>query len=251
MIALVTGASSGIGYEIVKELCLKNIECIAVARNKEKLEELKRQFENIVQIYSLDLSQEKNCYLLYEKLKNKNIDIVINNAGVGVLGNFIDTNLRNELDMIDINIKAVHILTKLFLKDMVEKDYGYILNISSIGAYINGPIISSYYATKAYVSSFSKAIIYELSKLKSKVYVGVAYPGPVNSNFNYFAGAKNLKGAYSPEFVAKYIVRKMLKKNHIIVPGVKIKLLKFITKILPGGIISNISYYQNLKKIRD
>lgn len=135
MKALVTGASSGIGREMAKILSDMGYDLILVARRKKKLEELKKQLTTKVTIINLDISSTYNCMKLYDKVKKEDIDIVINNAGFGLFGEFTETSLDKELDMIDTNIKAVHTLTKLFLKDFKEKDSGYILNVSSSAAF--------------------------------------------------------------------------------------------------------------------
>ena len=131
MKALITGASSGIGYSMAKYLSNLGYDLILVARDKEKLQSIQKELKTDVKIVVADLSQESKVKELYVLCKNDNIDILINNAGFGLFGEFDSTDLSNELNMVDVNIKAVHILTKLFLKDMVKKDSGYILNVSS------------------------------------------------------------------------------------------------------------------------
>lgn len=250
MKALVTGASSGIGEEITKYLTSLNIECIAVARNGEKLKTLKTKLNNKIEIIPADLSIKNNCIKLFNTLKSKNIDILVNCAGQGVIGKFTTTDLERELEMIDLNIKSVHILTKLFLNEMIKKDHGYILNISSIGAFINGPLISSYYASKSYVSSLTQAIDYELKKEKSKVVISCAYPGPVKTNFNKNANAYDLGNSYNSSYVAKYIIDSMFKKKKVIIPGFKIKILYLLIKILPRKVFTYFSYIQTKKKLK-
>ena len=105
----------------------------------------------------MDLRDEKSCRMLYERVRAEEIDILINNAGFGLCGPFDETSLDRELEMIDLNIRAVHILTKLFLRDFIERDYGYILNVSSIAAYAPGPLMATYYASKAYVLRLSQS----------------------------------------------------------------------------------------------
>ena len=122
MKALVTGASSGIGKEIAYYLASLGIDLIIVARNKENLEKIKKDVNVNVKIITMDLSNKENCEKLYEETKNEDIDILINNAGFGVHGKFCDTDLAKEVQMIETNITAVHILMKLFLKDMVKKN---------------------------------------------------------------------------------------------------------------------------------
>ena len=148
--ALITGASQGIGKEMAFILSKKGYHIIVVARDRKKLEDTFKNIKNCT-IIDMDLSITKNCYKLYEQAKN--IDILINNAGYGIFGNFLDTNVEKELNMIDLNIKSLHLLTKLFLKDMVKKDYGYVLNVASIGSFFPSPLLSSYYASKSYVLS--------------------------------------------------------------------------------------------------
>ena len=172
MIALITGASSGIGRDMARTLNNLNYDIIIVARDKEKLEELKKELNeknnNKVEIYIADLSKEEECINLYNEIKEKYkyIDLLINNAGFGLCGKMINTNMNTEMQMIDTNIKAVHIITKLFLKDMVERDSGKILNVASIAAFMAGPLMATYYATKNYVLRFSQAIKEELKKDK-------------------------------------------------------------------------------------
>ena len=159
MKALITGASSGIGRDIARELSNRGYDLILVARRKSRLEELANELNTKVEIIDMDISSTYNCMQLYNKVKKDNIDILINNAGFGLFGSFDETNLDKELDMIDLNIKAVHVLTKLFLKDFIEKDKGYILNVASSAAFVPGPLMATYYATKAYVLQLTEALV--------------------------------------------------------------------------------------------
>lgn len=128
MKALVTGASSGIGRDIARVLINKGYDIIAVARDEVKLNKLKSELGSKVEIIAVDLENPEACKELYKTVKNKDINILVNNAGFGEFGEFTTTNLDKELNMINTNITAVHILTKLFLQDMIKKDKGYILN---------------------------------------------------------------------------------------------------------------------------
>ena len=143
MKALVTGASSGIGKHMAYYLADKNIDLILVARNKKAMEKIKKEVNVSVKIISLDLTKIENVYKLYEQTKSEKIDILINNAGFGLFGTFAETNLDRELEMIDLNIKAYHILTKLYLKDFIKKDSGYILNVCSSAGFMAGPRLST------------------------------------------------------------------------------------------------------------
>lgn len=248
MKALVTGASSGIGYDMAKYLSKKGYDIIAVARNEQRLNELKKEIHTNIQVIKLDLSKSANCKKLYEQVKNQDIDILINNAGFGLLGEFYKTNLNTEINMINTNIKAVHILTKLFLRDMIKKDSGYILNVASIAGFTPGPLMATYYSTKAYVVRLSQAISKELKKRNSNVSISILCPGPVNTRFNETANAEFSLKSLSSEYVAKYAIDKMFKKKLIILPGLYIKILKLLSKIGSDKMILEVIYYAQRKK---
>lgn len=242
MVALITGASSGIGADIARILSDKGYDLILVARNKRKMEILAKELKTNIEIIPMDISSTYNCTELYNMVKKKNIDILINNAGFGLFGEFVNTKLDKELDMIELNIKTVHTLTKLFLKDFVKKDKGYILNVASSAAFMPGPLMSTYYATKAYVLHLTESINEEIRRKKSNVYIGALCPGPVNTNFNKVAGVTfNLDSLESYD-VAKYAVKQMFKKKTIIIPGIKIRLGVFILRFLPKSLIRKIAY---------
>ena len=249
MKALVTGASSGMGRDMAKELANRNIDLILVARDLDKLNDVKEQIKNVnVQVIEKDLSIEQNCIDLYEELKDQKIDILINNAGFGVFGDFTKTSLDKELNMIKTNVVAVHILTKLFLKKMEEENSGYILNVASIAGYMPGPLMASYYSTKAYVVRLTQAIKEELRRKKSKVKVGVLCPGPVDTNFNNVAGVKFKAKSLSSESVAKYAVNKILKKKFYLVPGLEIRALRIVSKIIPDNLMAKMAYNIQVRK---
>lgn len=217
-------------------------------RDKEKLNELKKDLKTEVLVIVQDLANNQNCNDLYEKAKNEDIDIIINNAGFGDFGEFTNTNLDKEINMINTNITAVHILTKLFLQDMVKKDKGYILNVASIAGFMPGPLMATYYSTKAYIVRLSQSIYEELKKKKSNVTISVLCPGPVATNFNNVAGVKfNLK-SMSSEYVAKFAIKEMFKKKLIILPGLKIKIARFLAKISPEKLVGRICYHMQEKK---
>ena len=248
MKALVTGASSGIGYEISKYLAKRGYDIIVVARNRQALENLKNEIKTDVQTVCMDLSVVDNCVKLYENFKDENIDVLINNAGFGMYGNFDILDMNKEIEMINVNILACDILTKLFLKDMKKRDSGYILNVGSIAGFMPGPLMSSYYASKSYVVKLTQAIRKELKKSKSGVSVSVLCPGPVNTNFNNTAGVKFAVRPLSSEYVAKYAVDMLFKKKLVIVPGFTIKLARFFSKFTPDNILAEITYYIQTKK---
>lgn len=249
MRALITGASSGIGKNMAYVLANKGIDLILVARNKDELLKIKANVKVNVEVIKLDLLKEKNVFKLYEMCKDRNIDILINNAGFGLFGLFTETDLDRELEMIDLNIKAYHILTKLFLKDFVEKDNGYILNVASSAGFMAGPRLSTYYATKNYVLKLTMAINEELRQSGSNVVVSALCPGPVNTNFNKVAhGEFSIKEA-SPKYVAEYAINKLFKKKMIIIPTFRIKLGIFLLRILPYRIQLIYCYHIQGKKL--
>lgn len=244
MKALITGASSGIGYEIAKILSNMGYDIFAVARREDKLDKLKTTLKTNVAPIVLDLSKQDNCFLLYDQLKDENIDILINNAGFGVFGDFASSDIDRELEMIDINVKAVHIITKLFLKDFIKRNSGYIMNVASSAGFIpGGPLLAGYYSSKAYVLNLTNAIYEELRHIKSNVHVCSLCPGPVNTEFNKVAGIKTFGvKSLSSEVVAQYAIKKMFKNKLIIIPGADIKLLKFGVRFASTKLIIKNSY---------
>ena len=240
MKALITGASSGIGREMTKYLSSLGYDLIIIARDKNKLIELKKELNTKVIIYNYDLSNIDNCYKLYDNVKKEKIDIIINNAGFGLFGDYRENNLDTELNMIDLNIKALHVLTKLFVNN---KDVKYILNVaSSAGLTKGGPLMSTYYATKSYVCSYSVALYEELRRNKDDKVISVLCPGPVDTNFNRRANVKfNLK-SLTPEYVAKYAIDNMFRRKLIIIPGTSVKLGMFFMRFLPTKLLLKITY---------
>ena len=251
MKALITGASSGIGTSFARYLSKLGYDLILVARNKDKLQELQKELPTDVKIVVADLSQESKIKELYVLCKSDNIDLLINNAGFGLFGEFDSTDLTREMEMIDVNIRAVHMLTKLFLKDMVKKDSGYILNVASSASFQAGPLMATYYASKSYVQRLTVAIYEELRRKKSKVHVSCLCPGPVKTNFNDVANVDfSMKGLDS-DYVAKYAIDKMLKKNKLlIIPGKKMKMLVFFNRFISTKRAAKIVYKFQKKKER-
>ena len=246
MKVLITGASTGIGHDMAIYMSKLGYDLYVVARDKDKLNELKNEVTTNVYVYDYDLSNIDNCYKLYDKLKNEKIDIIINNAGFGVYGNYNDDILDKELNMIDLNIKGLHILTKLFLTNDYTKR---ILNVSSsAGLMKGGPLMSAYYATKSYVCSYSFALYEELRRNKSNKKISVLCPGPVDTEFNKRANVRfNLKSLTS-EYVAKYAINKMFKDKLIIIPGIGVRLGIFFSRFIPTKLLLKISYGIQKKK---
>ncbi len=249
MKALITGASSGIGKNLAYTLANKNIDLIIVARNKEELEKVKDNVKVNVRVIVMDLQNTKNVYKLYEMTKDENIDILINNAGFGLFGLFNETDLNRELEMIDLNIKAYHILTKLFLQDFIKKDQGYILNVCSSAGFMAGPRLSTYYATKNYITKLTMAINEELRQMGSRVSISALCPGPVNTNFNKVANGEFAIDEVSPKMVAEYAIKEMFKRKMLIVPTLKMKLTLFFSRFAPYRLQLLIAYHIQGKKL--
>ena len=242
MKALITGASSGIGRDMAFVLGNMGYDLILVARGKEALEDVQKSIKTNVDIISLDLSSTFNCMKLYNKVKKENIDILINNAGFGACGKFDEIKIDTELDMIDLNIKTVHTLTKLFLKDFKKRDSGYILNVASAAAFLPGPLMATYYSTKAYVLSLTEAIYQELKQDGSNVYIGALCPGPVDTNFNNIANVEFSVKPLTSKYVAEYAIKKMFQGKLVIIPGVMTRAGIYFSKILPLKLKLKISY---------
>lgn len=253
MIALVTGASSGIGRDIAKELAKKGYDIIAVARNKEALENLKKEIDNVkVDIQILDVTNREGCIQLHDEMIKKYgfVDIVVNNAGFGTCGKFVDTDLNKEIKMIDTNITALHMLTKLFLIDMVKEDKGYIMNVASIAGFMPGPLMATYYSSKAYVVRLTQSIRQELFMMKSHVKISALCPGPVKTNFDKVADVQFSLKEVNSQWVARYAVSKMFKNKILIFPGVKIWLARIGAKIMPDQFMAFICYFMQKRKIK-
>ena len=243
MKALITGASSRIGLDMARYLATKKCELILVARNKEKLEEIQEKLPTKVTIIIADLSNEQRVKDLYVLAKKENIDILINNPGLGDFGPLTDTDLNKDLELINTNIKAVHILTKYIVKDMEKRNTDtYILNVASSAAFQPGPLMSTYYATKSYIYQLTEALYYEEKKKKSKVHVSVLCPGPVETNFNNVAGVKFSIKPLKSTYVARYAIDKMFDKKMLIIPGFKMKCAKFFSRFVSDKFLLRLTY---------
>lgn len=249
MRALVTGASSGIGYSMARYLSRIGYDLIVVARREECLLNLKNECKTDVEIITLDLSIIANMYKLHDMTLKYDIDIVINNAGVGLYGEFYDIDTTKEISMLNLNVIATNVLTKLYLKDMMSRNKGKILNVSSILGFVPGPLMSSYYASKAYINSMSRAINIELKMKKSNITVSTLCAGAVDTNFNSDLGVSHFIPPCSSEYVAEYAIKKLLKDKEIIIPGFFNKIIYSLYKIIPIRILKYFIYIiQNGKR---
>lgn len=237
-LALVTGASSGIGLEMARELARKKIDLILVARSKEKLIALQSELINYygiqVHVITKDLSRVQNAHELYEEIHHNGwmVTILINNAGVGHYGAFTETDLADELNMIELNISSLVVLTKLFLVDMQANQYGKILNMASLLSFMSFPYFSIYAATKAFVLSFTEALSAELKD--GQITVTALCPGPTNSNFASTkmtqSNAYRLMKQTSPEEVAKWGIVQLFKGKRAPILGLQNKVIYYLTK---------------------
>lgn len=248
MEVLITGASSGIGESLARGLASRGYDLILVARSEDKLRLLKEELKCKVKIEVMDLSVEENLYKLYEKYSGK-VNFLINNAGFGAFGEFASTNLDNELNMIDLNIRSVHILTKLFLEDFIKQDYGRILNVASIAAFEPGPLMATYYATKSYVYNLTMAIYEELRRKKSNVKVSVLCPGPTKTLFNDRANVKFGVRSLTSDYVADYTLDKIFKNKVLIIPAFRMRCAVFANRIFSRKFVMKIIYKIQKKKI--
>ena len=248
--AVITGASAGLGEEFAKQLAEKGYQLILTARREARLRELAEKLPVECEIIPADLSKPEECYRFYEAIKDKKIDIFINNAGFGDCNLFLEGNLQKELEMVDLNVKALHILFKLMLQKMQNEGKGSILNVaSSAGLLPAGPYMAAYYATKAYVTSLTQAVAQELKEQKSKVYVSALCPGPVNTEFNEVAQVEFALKGITPEYCVRYALRQMEKHKRVIVPTLGMKFFIVIGHLSPRALAVQIISGQQKKKL--
>lgn len=242
MIALITGASSGIGRDIAHALARRGINVILSARRRDRIEELKTELMSKYGVKAMcvaaDLSKEEQVFGLYSAVKKYRIDILINNAGFGVFGGFTETSLEREIEMINVNVKANHILFKLFLRDFKRRGCGYILNTASAAGFLPGPYFSSYYASKAYVVRMTQAVHEELRASGSNVHVSMLCPGPVSTEFSETAHVKFLIKGYPSDKLAEHAVDEMFRGTLLITETPLHKAIIRLGKIIPDGALA-------------
>lgn len=248
---LITGASSGIGREFAKLFDSYGCELIITARREERLRELADSLQNTPRIIGGDISGAESAEELYSMTKDENIDILINNAGFGVWGDFTETDVQKEVDMIRLNVETMHTLFKLFLKDFKERDSGKILNVASMAGFAPGPYMSAYYATKAYVLRLTQSVAHELKASGSNVTVSALCPGPVDTEFNDVAGVKFSTPSLTSDYVAKYAAIEMVKGKTVIIPGTAMKAMAVISKLTPDNIAASVTARIQLNKSKD
>lgn len=218
--AVITGASSGIGAEFARRLSAQGYELLLVARRADRLRQLAGELPGPCEIYPADLSREEACRELLRALAQRPVDLFINNAGFGECGPFLSTDLERELEMVDLNVRALHILTKGMVQAMEHRGGGAVLNVgSSAGLLPAGPYMATYYATKAYVVSLTVGIAAELREHRSPVYLGCLCPGPVDTEFNRVAHVRFALPGISAGACVQSALAGIRRRKTVIVPG--------------------------------
>lgn len=240
--ALITGASSGIGLELAKIMAGDGYDLVITARREDRLIELKNELKNkssaVVHIFTADLSLPESPMDIYQYCEEQNIQInvLVNNAGIGDYGLFHNSDWQKTITMIDLNVKSLTHLTRLFLPSMIDRKHGFILNVASTASFQPGPLMSVYYATKHYVLAFSEAIANEVQEYGIKV--TALCPGPTQSEFQ--ASANMEKSKIMDRFpmptskdVAEYGYKAMKKGKRVAIHGFMNKIMSKVVRILP------------------
>ncbi len=248
--ALVTGATSGIGLEIALNFARDGINLILVARTERKLMEIKEKIEAEhkveVLILAKDLTREEAPDEVYDEVEKRGIrvDFLINNAGFGSFGRLIATDYETEKDLVKLNVLSLLQMNKLFVPLMAARHYGYVMNVASLAAFMPGPVMANYYASKAYVLSLSEAMHEELKK--DGVKVTALCPGPVRTNFQERAQLQKTDTAKSFIMEAKKVADigylGLLRGKAIVVPGTFERIVPVITKLLPRSLVRKVSF---------
>ena len=249
---LITGATTGIGYELAKLYARDGKNLILIARSEDKLREVKEElslYNTKIYTLALDLAVNNSCEKILESVNKNNltVDILVNNAGIGTYGYLNETDIERELNLIDVNIRALTELTKLFIPSMISNGEGAIMNVSSTAAFCAGPKMANYYASKAYVLSFTEALHEELKN--NNIKVSCLCPGPIKTGFQEKAGIKkneNIKNSsMSAKNVASIAYKDFNRGKAIIIPGFKNKILVYLNKLIPRSLSRKIILMMN------
>jgi short-subunit dehydrogenase len=246
--ALITGASGGIGYELALLFARDGFDCILVARSQDKLNALAARMESEFRVKTLvlpkDLSKPSAVDEIYEEISAATmpVDLLVNNAGFPVFGLFTETELKTELEMLQVNVVALTALTKLFLRGMLERRYGRILNLASTAAFEPGPLMAVYYASKAYVLSFSEALANELRG--TGVTVTTLAPGPTRTGFQkrgQLEDSRLVQGEIADaRSVALAGYRGLMAGKTLVIPGFSNKLIPWIVRVSPRRVVTRV-----------
>ncbi len=259
-LALITGGSSGIGLALAKQFYHRGYDLVLVGRDERKLRQAaarlvqmdkkrtdakKRNLNHagkvsggMVETVVCDLTRREECRRLHGLYQERPVEVLVNCAGFGVYGAFSETDLEQEMAMMEVNCGAVHLLMKLFLQDMEKRGKGTILNVaSSAGLVPGGPYMAAYYATKSYVTSLTRGVAEELRAQKSPIHVAALCPGPVDTPFFGRAGIGTAGAVASPETVAKAAMKGLDRGKTVIVPGLSNQLACGAARLLPDTVI--------------
>jgi len=246
--ALITGATSGIGYELAKLFAKDNYNLVLVARSQNNLEETKKEIEALfpkihIHLYAADLFERGQAEMLYQKTESLGIrvDVLVNNAGQGEWGKFTNTDLQREIDIIELNVISMMVLTKLYLKDMVARNSGKILQLASSASKVPSPYLSVYAATKAFTLSLAEALSREVEN--TDVIITALQPGATDTDFFHKAKAENTvtyqeMELYTPEEVAKAGFDGLMKGEMTVVPGIMNKAQGMLSNFLPDQAVA-------------
>lgn len=240
--AVITGASSGIGTELAKLYSTRGYNIVLVARRKERLEELAGRLKCDTKLIAADLSDAEQCRAIFGEVSDLNVQLLVNCAGFGAVGQFDQIDIGRQTEMIAVNCTAVAILTHDFLKDFRYRDSGAILNVaSSAGLMPGGPNMAMYYATKAFVVSLTNGIFEELKTAGSHVKIAALCPGPVDTEFNEVAGVNFGMKGITPQYCAKCAARGLDRGDRIIIPEEALAAAKVASKVIPERVSMKIA----------
>ena len=240
--AVITGASSGIGAEFARQLSARGYNLLLVARRADRLEALSDQLTTVCEIMTADLSKKSECLRLVKALGDRRVDLFINNAGFG--------DLDKDLDMLAVNVRAVHILTKKIGQKLYKQGFGALLNVGSCaGLMPAGPYMATYYATKSYVVSLTSALAQELKEAHSPVYVGCLCPGPVDTEFNAVANVEFALRGITPQYCVRCALDGMAHRRTVIVPSPLVAAGMTLGRFLPRPVYIKIAAHQQKKKL--
>lgn len=248
MVALITGASSGIGLQMAEQLAAMGHDLILVARRRERMEELAARLSVSVTVIPLDLAQPDAAERLLEQLGERQVDMLINNAGFGAFGLFEESDASRDDEMLAVNVSVLHRLTKAFYTRFKQRGSGYILNVASIAGFLSGPLLAQYYASKAYVLHLSQALHEEARRTAKGVKVSVLCPGPVKTEFDAVAGVRFSLSGMSAHKVARIGIKGCLRGKRVILPGLTVKLLRFGIRFLPDWLTLRICWHMQKRK---
>ena len=246
---LITGATSGIGKALAFSLAKKGHPLILAARDTKRLGQLGAQLRSEFQVEAVpigvDLSEPGSAFYLYNACRPYPVRGLINNAGMGLFGDFSKISMEEEGRLLQLNIISLHELSKYFIQDFSRENKGMVLNVASTAAFSSGPFMASYYASKAYVLSLTEALAEEFPRLM----ISCLAPGPVTTEFHQRAGiSPGEKRLPTPQMVADYAVRYWFKGKVLIVPGSSNRLLLFLNRAIPRSLARKLVMKNQLKK---